>query len=252
MASVCGHGVLLLAGLWLALGSGAANPWPRPVGETYTRTEVEGFRSGDAGTEFSQLVVREYVELGLGDVLTLGGQVANMRFEAQGPGYHNIGTGVSEAELFASVHRPADGRLVSAWRATGGFPTAKFIRGQRAMGQDAFIGIDRLWGLGSERLFSVVEAGVRSSLGDDAVQLRVGAKIGFKRGRSMLIAESRNVIAVSEAHGQGNDFDLGQMSVSAVLPLTDHFQVELGGRADTYIRNIDRGQAVFFAVWLTL
>ncbi|MEM9838650.1 MAG: hypothetical protein AAF830_05785 [Pseudomonadota bacterium] len=234
------------------LSPSCASPWAREPGQRFNRSQVEAFASEAEDQRFAQVIFREYLELGLGDHLTFGGQFAGAMQESSGPGYAIDSTGTTEAELFILAHNERSGRTARAWRFSGGFPTAKFARGQRVMGQDSFLGIDRVVGYGGDRFFAVADGGGRISLGDDANQLRLSAKVGLKRGRAILLAESFNIVSVSEAQPTGTDFDLGQLSLSAVMPVTRTLQFEVGGRLDTYTRNINPGQAVFFSLWWTV
>lgn len=253
-----------------------ASPWPRQPGEQFNRTEVEAFWSRSNQQHFRQFVTRDYLELGLGDRLTLGGQLAAAVQESSGPGYTVIASGVSEAQLFAILHTERKSsqrrnddtdpdlgqdqhhrserhrRDVHAWRLTGGVPTTKFNRGQRVMGHDAFVELSRLAGYGTKAFFAVADAGGRFSLGRDAHQLRVNGSLGFKRGEGLLLAQTFNTISLGEAEGAGTDFDLGQVSLSVVLPLRRRFKLEVGGRVDTYTRQVAPGQSLFFAMWWTI
>lgn len=248
--------------LWSALALGVllggmlppahASPWPRDPGERFNRSQVEAFSSESGDQRFAQMVFREYLELGLGDRFTIGGQFAGAVQESTGPGYVVEGSGATEAELFVLRHGRQRGRTATAWRFEGGIPTAKFARGQRVMGQDSFVGVAHLIGLGGERFFAVADGGARLSLGNDADQLRLNGKVGLKRGRAILLVESFNIVSPTPAQPGGVDFDLGQLSVSAIMPVTRSLQVEVGGRVDTYTRNIARGQAFFFSLWWTV
>lgn len=247
----CAFGAALA--VWcLATGLANAGPWPRPPGEHFNRSEFEMFASRHGEQQFRQLVVRDYAEFGLGEALTIGGQLAAVTQEAQGPGYLERGTGTAEAEMFAILHQRRRGGRASGLRVTGGLGTAKFARGQRIIGQDSYLGVAYLHGVGSDRAFAILDAGVRASLGDDADQLRLGGRLGVKHRGAMVILESFNTVAISGPSGTGVDFDLGQISLSAVLPLRDALQVEIGGRIDTFTRNIGRGQSVFVAMWWTV
>jgi len=240
---------LLLVG---ATNSVEARPWHRDAGEQFNRSELDAFWSDDDGHHFRQLTARDYLELGFGERLTAGGQLATVIQEAHGPGYLHQREGIAEADLFIIWHDDIDGQAVSGWQMSGGLPTAKFDQNGRVLGQDSYVGLARLFGVGHNWFFATASLGGRASLGNDAHQVRVDTSLGLKFREALFLAKMFNTVSVSEAQPSGTDFDLGQASVSAVLPLRKRTKLEVGARMDLYARSITPGRSLFFAVWLTL
>lgn len=241
----------LVASLLMCAGGAEAGAWPKRPGEALTVQSLEIFETFEAERRFAQVLVRTYAERGLTDAVTIGGQLAHSEQEASGPGYEITASGVSEAELFATLAMGQRSRAVSAFRITGAFATSKSALGNRVMGQDAAIGPSWLLGIGSDRFFAEAETGYRRSLGGDADQLRFNAAAGLKRGEAILMAKTHHVRSVLPKDDDGLDFDLGQVALSAVLPLRPRLRVEVGGRADIYTRRTDPGAALFFSIWWT-
>lgn len=228
-----------------------AGAWPREPGNALTIQSVELFQAEADDRRFSQLLVRTYTERGITKGFGLGGQLAQSEQESAGPGYFITASGVSEAELFASIPVARIGRRVSSLRILGAFATTKTARGSRVMGQDAAIGASWLTGFGTDRVFAEAETGYRRSLGQDADQLRFDAAAGIKHGNAMLIAKTHHIKSVLEKDPNGLDFDQGQLALSAVFPLRPRIRFEVGGRADVYARGFDPGAAVFISFWWT-
>lgn len=227
----------------------AAGAWRLDNDEQLSITTIEAFEANAGQRRFEQMVLRSYSEIAAGTTATLGLQLASAWQEASGPGYTNLASGISEAEIFAIHHFARSGGRARAIKLTGILGTSKFIDDSRVMGQDAAIALSGLAGQGNERFFVDSEVQARMSLGDDADQLRVNITGGLKHKGAMLLVQSFNTKSFSATAQGGTDFDLGQVSVSAVVPLWRGIALELGGRQDIYTRNIDAGTTAFLAVW---
>jgi len=245
-------GVSAAATLFLcAPPEAAAGAWPQAPGKRLIIESAEFFRAEGNGTEFKQYVQRTYLEAGLLPYVSWGGQLARAQQESVGSDFVATASGISEAELFLNVHRRDGDRGFSAYRLTGAFATSQLVESDRVMGSDAAIELSWLKGIGGARAFAEAHTGYRTSLGADADLFRFDLTLGLKRGRSMLLAQSFNRASVVGAGPGGSEYDLGQLSLSAVLPLPRRFAFEVGGRVDTYANPIDPGSSFFFALWWT-
>lgn len=234
--------VLLVPAAW-------AGAWRLDDGQELTITTVEAFSSEVGARQFEQSVLRSYSEIAIGARSTFGFQLASAWQQASGPGYTNYASGISEAEIFALRHFRRPGGAAFAVRAMGVLGTSKFIDGSRVMGQDAAVAIGALAGHGNERLFGETEVQGRFSVGDDADQLRLNLTGGLKYKRFLLLLQSFNTRSFSSTARGGTDYDLGQISLSAVFPFPRNLSLELGGRQDIYTRNTDPGTTAFFSLW---
>ncbi|GGY47486.1 hypothetical protein GCM10007148_16070 [Parvularcula lutaonensis] len=199
--------------------------------------------------DFSQLTARTYHEYGLTEGFSVGSSVAHAQQQVVGDDYAIYLDGIAQAEIFAQFALPADHTRASSIRLTGVFRTSTFVRGQRAMGQDAAIGLSWLEGVGNDRAFAEAEFGYRRSLGDDADQLRLHTTIGLKHRGGMLLARTFHTKGLFPKDPEGIDYDLGQLGISAVLPIRKRMKLEIGARTDLYTRGIDPGSTAFFSIW---
>lgn len=242
--------VLLLAVPgWMAAAT--ASPWPREPGERFNRAEFDAFWSEKKDHAFRQLTTREYLEVGLNEQLTVGGQLATVTQLAEGPGYVYDRYGIVEADLFINLHTNQTADKAHGWQLSGGLPTAKFDNNARVMGQDSYVGLARLLGVSRRQWFATSQLGGRISLGDDADQVRCDLAVGIQTDRLLFLVRSFNTVAVSTAHETGTDYDLGQVSLSAVAKVRPHIRIEWGARIDAYSRTVTPGQSVFFSIWWT-
>ena len=235
------------AALWLS--TAMASPWPREAGERFNRAEFDAFWSEREGHAFRQLTTREYLEIGVGPALTIGGQLASVTQLAEGPGYIHERDGIVEADLFVTLHTEGGGPNASAWQFSGGLPTAKFDDQARVMGQDSYVGLAHLAGLSHGPWFTTTQLGARYSLGDDADQIRWNLSAGVQSNRFMVLLQSFNTVAVTSPEPTGVDFDLSQLRLSAVVKIRPRWRVEWGARVDAYTRGVTPGQSLFFSLW---
>lgn len=226
-----------------------AGAWSYDPGTWQTFETLEMFAADGPNYEFSQLTIRTRNEYGLAPRLHVGSVVGHAQQQVSGPNYDIYLDGINQAEVYAQYALPTDGRRVSALRMTGIFKTSTYVQRQRAMGQDAALGLSWLTGVGDEHFFAEADMGYRRSLGDDADQLRLEGTLGLKRGRAMLLVQSFHTKSVLPKDVDGVDYDLGQLSVSAVLPVRKRVRFEIGARADLYTRAIDPGMTAFFSIW---
>lgn len=227
----------------------AAGAWSQGQGAVLSISTTEYFEAEKRTRGFEQVLSRTYTELGVSDILSIGGTFAYADQTAYGETYLNQASGVSEGEMFAAWHTRRSDRIVSAVKLTGLFSTSQDLAGTRAMGSDAALQIGYLMGWGHKHAFAESELSFRRSLGSDADQFRADLTFGLKRGRAMLLLRNFNTQSVFASNDALANFDLSQLSVSAVIPAPKNLGIEIGGRWDVYTEGFDPGRALFLSIW---
>lgn len=246
VAGLCALLPVILCCLPSAAYGGA---WQQPDNRRLSIQTLEYFEASVGMRTFEQLTSRAYREWPLGDAVTFGTKLSYAWQTSTTPNSVTQLNGINEALLFASHHWVREGGWAFASRMTGVLETEKFARDIRIAGQDAAVGLAGLVGWANDALFVELDFEERWSLGTDADQLRLQATIGRRVRSATFLAQ----INLTESHAQtvsgGFNYDLGQVSLSSLLPLTDRWSVELGGRHDIHAEGLDGGSSAFLSFW---
>ena len=186
---------------------------------------------------------------GISERASFGSVIAVANQQSYGPDFVSAQSGFSQAELFGQWHWAPSAGHAAAINVTGALSTSQDIDDGRAMGNDAALQVSTIRGWGNEHLFVEALLGYRRSLGSDRDQIRTDLTLGLKEGESMILLQSFTTESVMDGSDRGSDFDLTQISLSAVLPLRKSLKMALGGRYDISVRGIEPGQALFLSLW---
>lgn len=218
-------------------------------GRSLSISTVEFYRSTSLNSQFRQLTSRTYNEWPVGDDLTFGAKIGHAWQVSETETETTQLSGINEAYLFAAKHWRGERGWAFASRMTGVLETEKFARDVRIAGQDAAIGLAGVIGRSNDHFFAEIDFEERFSLGIDADQFRLQATVGVNYGPALIIVQS----ALTESHANsaagGLNYDLGQISLSSVFPLSRRFSFEVGGRRDVYGEGIDKGTSAFISLW---
>ncbi|MEE4213225.1 MAG: hypothetical protein V2I43_28610 [Parvularcula sp.] len=210
---------------------------------------MESYSAEEQDIRFEQWVQRGYGEFGLTQNITAFGQLAFTDRSLINDDGVFATSGIGEAEIGAAFGwRPHFGQAAQ-WRLAYRAATRLAADGRQMGGQDPSLQLaaGRAWS--KNNAFVDLQAGYRQSLGRDADSLTARATLGLRRGRAMLLGEIELERGLQNAEAFGADFDLAQLALSGVVPLTRRGALQFGARRDIAVRNLTPGSSVFVSWW---
>ncbi|WOI53404.1 hypothetical protein [Parvularcula sp. LCG005] len=246
--------VVMGVSLMALTGTALASPWGRLAQDYLAISRIDHYRSTDSGRDFQQQSAQTYVEYGLTDHWTIGGQAAQgwqRKKDAFGDDHR---AGLIDAELFVQRRfLETGGHVLSVQGLVAPqTPLDEMVAIDTGDQREAAGQIAVLYGFSRERHFIAASTGWRKSFGDDADQWRTDVTIGRHGpdgGMTLLDIYSTVSIGASLAV-YGIDYDLVTLAPSRVFKVGRRSHLQIGARFDVAGENIDRGHGAFIALWV--
>lgn len=233
-----------------------ASPWPQSVGEGIVITRLNYFQAGSDGQEFTQTDTNTYLEYGVTQKITFGGQFIYGSQNGSGV-LASYGSGLLAADIFVQntfqqhKNTSLSGRL--KYSAPVSLTMVSANGTPRVEGRDAALSAGLLYGASQERerpRFVTLEAGYRYSLGEDSDALRADITYGVPLDEySTLYAKLFNYYSMDNGDIGGENYSTSKVELSWVRAIGKKYSIEIGAGADIVTDNTAAGHTAFISVW---
>lgn len=231
-------------------GEAAAGAWTRAESEIFTAQSVRFFTTeltGDTDTPFRRVSTDSYLEYGLTDAITLGGE---LRF-----GQRLDGVQEGEVKGFLRARLYKGDSDVASVEIGGGFPV---IDGRtpldltRDTTAEGIVRASYGRGFQSEWGGGWLDASIafRHRSGPPADELRLDLTAGLRPTENwVLLAQSFSTLGLRNNGFTGADFDVVKFSASVGYRITETRTLLLSATQDAFGRNINLGTEVAVTIW---
>ena len=230
--------------------SANAGAWTRAPGSTFTSQSVKFFTTeftSDTSPSFRKVATSSYLEYGLTDAVTLGGEL-DYALRADG-----AEEGLIRAFARARVWRGEAGDVVSA-EISGGYPALNAlspVAAARDVTPDAKLGVaygrGLPWGAGG---WAEASLAFRHRMDSPADEIKLDLTLGWRPNEDfLLIGQIFGTLGLRNEGPFGANYDALKLSLSAGYVLSERRTLLLAIAQDAFGRNIDLGTEIGVTIW---
>lgn len=236
--------------VWLVLTDAAlAAAWTRTPGSSFTSQSTKFFTTeltGDEDLPFRKITATSYIEYGLFEAVTIGGEL-DYAMRADGA-EESLASGFVRARLWKSDSDVLSGQV------SAGYPVLSALASDnsaRDVTPDLRVGLaygrGLAWGAGA---WAEAFLSFRKRFKSPADEIKLDVTLGYRPTDDFVfLAQAFGTLGLRNESAFGANYDALKLSVSAGYRITETRTLLLVVSQDVFGRNIDLGTEVGVTIW---